>query len=687
MAEVGAARVHRGIDLEAQDKRATGARIAEPQRARLVAAVARRAEVERQVLHRRHRAGGAVVGPLPGLLALLEDDGAQVGERAHAAHAALGDEEQAAGGDEVDPATRALGAEVLDAEVAHQVVPRQRVGAEEHHVGTRSGAAAVVPGPRELPHHLLPGDGVDALLLPPCLQVERPRLGVELVADDQRANAVADPLRPKLAPVLRRQGGHAAELELPGEEVAPVVPVGVDAEEHQHVVAVDGPEGGVVGPAAAVGKVQRLLPQRLAGAGVEGAHQPHDGGLNLLVGLDPLEALQPRRGGDLLLQGRLPLLGAHREVHEVEPPGADGQRRVRDGLARVAPADGAGGRVQGEDDVAVGAAGAHRGVEQVAHARQVAPPPLLAVGRRRQLVGHRGLARGLVEAEARAAHRHEQAVGIGHEVAGLGRHDDAHRPGDLPLPQLAPVVGVVGHHHVLALHEELAVDRQRRGGAAVAVDHVAGAGVAEPQEAERAADELVVAARGVAWLGILVGPAPRAGERPAGELQPHAVLLGDLCALDARALEPAPQGVGRQRRRLTLRRRRLPDADRAAQRLEHAIDVFGIKGQLPLHQRALGHDEVGEVVRVGDPRGIDLLHAHTRAEETRRVERLAGGGHTLGAWAHAVDAQLGALGKLIGQAARVVAHHQAVALRDASGADDVVSSRLDDWGQRIAWVG
>ena len=199
MIEVAPAGEERDADLQRQHQRAAGPGIAQPQPAGGVLAVSGGPQVQRQSLDRRQRARLAEVGPLPVLLAALEDHGTHVRKRAHATRTGLGHHQQAVGRNEIDPAARTLPAEVLRAEVVVQVVPAQRAGAEEQGVRRRGGAAAVVPGAGELPGFLAPGHRMDARLLLAGPQVVGPRFGVQRVADHHRTHAVADLVCPTTA--------------------------------------------------------------------------------------------------------------------------------------------------------------------------------------------------------------------------------------------------------------------------------------------------------------------------------------------------------------------------------------------------------------------------------------------------------------------------------------------------------
>ena len=169
-------------------------RKAQPQVAGRIGAVARRPQLQPQPPHRRERPLGAVetvtLAPLDG----LEDDRTHIGEWAHAAGAGLGHQQQAIGGDEVDPTARPLPAEVLRAEIAPQVVIAQATRTEEKAGRRRAGAAAVMPGASELPIIRLAGDGMHSGLGLARPEVEGPRLGVQGIADNQRADVVADGL-------------------------------------------------------------------------------------------------------------------------------------------------------------------------------------------------------------------------------------------------------------------------------------------------------------------------------------------------------------------------------------------------------------------------------------------------------------------------------------------------------------
>ena len=118
----------------------------------------------------------------------------------------------------------------------------------------------MVPRSGELPAVGLSGNRVDPHFRFACVQVERPGLGVQSVADHQRADAVADQFGPEEFAAVGRQCGDSAGIELAGEELLPKVAVEVHAEQHQHPVVDHCRLGHAPALALAAGAVQFCRP-------------------------------------------------------------------------------------------------------------------------------------------------------------------------------------------------------------------------------------------------------------------------------------------------------------------------------------------------------------------------------------------------------------------------------------------
>ena len=297
-------------ELELQHQRSAGARVTQPEVARRVAAIAGRAQVDCQPFDGRHRTGGTVIRIRLVLGHRLEYHATHDREGAHATGACLGEQQQSAGRQEVNPAAGPLGTEMHRAVISQKIVVTQVVGAEKETVWRPDGQSAVVPRPSELPTVGLAGDGMNSRPRPARVQIESPRLGMQRIADDQRPHAVSHRLRPEEFSVLAGQGRDSPRGELAGEELPPVVPVEIDAEDYQHSLVV---HAGHVAPAAMC-QVDCLTPLDVAGFGVQRMEHSHVGVVQRGQGGGPFGFGERRDPLALFVDCLLPLFGVHTAV-------------------------------------------------------------------------------------------------------------------------------------------------------------------------------------------------------------------------------------------------------------------------------------------------------------------------------------------------------------------------------------
>ena len=509
-------------------------------------------------------------------------------------------------------------------------------------------------GPSELPAFLLASDGVDPLLRLAGLQIKRPRLGVERVPDDQRPDTVTDLLRPQHFAVAASQGGDAPPRELAGKKLLPIVTVQVHAEQHEHAVIVHGgrrvPE---------FRQVQRVLPDDLAVTLVQADHQADLGVGQRSLGQFAFGFRQLRNRHAAFGQGLLALFVRHvagHNEHQVVPH-RDGV--MKDLFSVQNPALLAAVDVHGEQRVALSRASRTRAVQRLAVGGDIAPAAKIAGRRRRCAELTDRLAGFHVQQQAPVRDGDQQALAADGQIAAVVGRVGPISAGQLAPPQAQPVIDVIGHDDVFALDKQPAVEGQGAGCPDVAVGHVTGTGVAEPQQPERRLDDLVVATGGVAQVGIQVRPVAGAGQRATHELGPDSAFLNQLAARQRRLGEPALGGLDAQRRNAGGRGIRLPHQDRAAQRLDHPHQLRRVAGPLSRKQCRFGNHEIGEVIRVRQLIERPLFDAYPAAVQAGGVQGRPRGRDLLSVRRNGVDHQLGAFRQFPRQLARFTAIHQA----------------------------
>ena len=140
--------------------------------------------------------------------------------------------------------------------------------------------------------------------------------------------------------------------------------------------------------------------------------------------------------------------------------------------------------------------------------------------------------------------------------------------------------------------------------------------------------------------------------------------------------EPPPDPLRREPARSGRDLDRLPHEHHPAAGLEHPVHLVRRRREGALHERLLRDHQVGEVIRIWNVRGIAPVHRDPRAVQSGGVECLAGRLHAGRVVVHDVDVQLGAPGKLKGEAARGRAEDEAVALADAGLIEDGLGGGL-----------
>ena len=538
-----------------------------------------------------------------------------------------------------------------------------------------AGRAAVVAGPGELPSLLLAGHRMDALLGLAGPQVKSPRLGVQRVADDQRPDTVADLLGPQQLAVAAAERRHAASREFAGEELLPVMAIQVHAEQDQHTVLVHRRRR-----VAEFRQVHGVLPDDLAVALVQAHHQA-DLGVGQ-HGLGPLAFDLGQLGNrrPTFREGLLALFLRHVAGDDEHQVVAHRDGIVKQLLAVQAPALLAAVEIHGKQRVALTRSGRPRAVQCLAVGGHVAPAAEIARRRGRCAVLADRLAGFHVQQQAVIVESDQQALAADGQVAAVVRGVGPIGSRQLAPPQPQAVVDIVGHDDIFALDEQPAVEGQGAGGPHVPVGHVPRPRVAEPQQAQRRLDDLVVAAGGVAQVAVQVRPVAGAGQRPADELGPNAVLLDQLAAGQGRLGEPALRGLDSQRRDARGHPIRLANQDCSAQRLDQPHQLGRVAGPLAGQQRRLGNDQVGEIVRVRQLFQRPLLDAYAAAVQSGGVQSDPRGRDFLCVWRDRVDRQFGAFGQLPGQLARLAAVHQAETSLDPGPLED----RIRRPGEQVA---
>ena len=233
--------------------------------------------------------------------------------------------------------------------VFFQIVEPGETRAEGEQIGAAREHSAMVAGAHQTPGFVIPRERIFARLLLAGVEVIPPRLGDDLVAHDDGTVTVIGVLGPHFFAIGGGKSEQAPLGEFAGEELLPVMAVGIGPAQHQNIVAEQqGQLASAGSDFTAIGDIDRLFPELLAGAGVDRHRETEVLLFEFGLGFHRILRLQILVPRLVLEQDVLPLFRGDGAVDEVDRVIPHRHRLMFDGLAFVMPEMLAGGHVDRE---------------------------------------------------------------------------------------------------------------------------------------------------------------------------------------------------------------------------------------------------------------------------------------------------------------------------------------------------